>query len=220
MSNVYLGCPLYGPIEPETSIAIANCSRRGEKVTADVHASSLLALNFNHIWCNALNTRPHDYFAMIHGDVDPEAGWLDILIDEKERTGVDVLSVVLPIKDKRGVTSTSILDPPTGTTRLLSLEEIYTTLPRTFTIKDTATPDFVLGVNTGLWICDFASAWVEKVFFQINDRITCRDGIWMPQNLPEDWYFSAQCHDLGLTVAATTCVRALHYGRIGFQNYL
>src|SRR5262245_17498739 len=73
---------------------------------------SLLASNFNRIWCYALNLVHHgervDYFAMLHDDIDPEKYWLDKLIDELEAQELDLLSVVVPIKDRRGMTSTAL----------------------------------------------------------------------------------------------------------------
>src|SRR5689334_10761696 len=80
--------------------------------------------NFNSLWCKALNSRERDgwtHFAMIHSDVLPEEWWLDTLLVEMARAHADVLSVVLAIKDNRGVTSTALQDRETLYTHRLTM---------------------------------------------------------------------------------------------------
>ena len=51
---------------------------------------SLLACNFNKLWCAALNIVHRgerlDYFAMLHDDIGAEDGWLDKLIEDMWET--------------------------------------------------------------------------------------------------------------------------------------
>jgi hypothetical protein len=128
------------------------------------------------------------------------------------------MSTVIPIKDDRGLSSTGILRKETGAVRRLTMTEIHT-LPESFTIAQTDSPDQVLAVNTGLWVCDFTDEWVEKVTFTIRDGIQKgEDGLFRAAVMPEDWDFSAQCARLGLSVGATRKVVVDHYGRKAYRN--
>ena len=168
------------------------------------------------------------HFAMHHADIQAEVGWLDQLIDEMAVVQADVLSVVVPIKDEKGLTSTGLQDPKTCKIRRLTMREIFT-LPKTFNAKDCSqlgdtdnrqlTTDNYLMVNTGLWICDFTKPWVEEAFFEIRDKIIqLPDGRFAANVLPEDWNFSGWCANQGLKVFATRRVKSHHYGRARFSN--
>ena len=45
---------------------------------------------------------------MLHADVEPEEGWLDKAIEEMEARDLDLLGVVVPIKDLQGLTSIAL----------------------------------------------------------------------------------------------------------------
>lgn len=184
--------------------------------------SSLLAANMNCLWCWALNNARKggvDYFAMLHSDVEPEEFWLDKLIDELEAKRLDVLSVVVPIKDTVGVTSTALgkLDGDTWQVHArLTMKEVHR-LPETFTSADVGYP---LLLNTGCWVCRFDEAWARQVHFTINDRI-CFDAkkeIYFNQVEPEDWFISRLWNDIGLKTGATRKVRVGHRGAMVFGN--
>jgi SAM-dependent methyltransferase len=182
----------------------------------------LLAHNFNLLWCWALNDDRKervDYFAMQHADIEPQDLWLDVLIDEMEAKNLDVLGVVAPIKDVRGVTSIA-LDKTDGTTWRphcrLTMHEVMR-LPETFTSEDVGGHPILL--NTGLWVCRFDPAWTRKVRFTINDRIIVDpDGDFIPEVEPEDWYFSRLLHEQGLKVGCTRKVDLGHRGGMVFGN--
>lgn len=206
--------------------AVHRCSSGEHLIVKNLHApSSLLAYNFNRLWCQALNQSRReriDYFAMLHNDIEPEAGWLDVLVDELEARGLDVLSAVVPIKDRRGLTSTALARPDGNPWRVhtrLTMKEIFQ-LPETFTSDDVGYP---LLLNTGCWVCRFDESWASQVHFTINDRIDFdpdrADTPYVPQVESEDWYFSRRCHELGLKLGATRKVRLFHYGDIGFDNH-
>src|SRR4051812_48922453 len=115
-------------------------------IRVDDVGSSLLALNFNEMWARALNARSQGitHFVMLHADVVPHsATWVGQLRSIMDRHAASVLSVVLPIKDQRGLTTTGLYSP--GDPRLrrrLTLQEVYQQ-PPTFTHEH-------LLVNTGL----------------------------------------------------------------------
>lgn len=176
----------------------------------------------NGLWCWALNTNrktPVTYFAMQHTDIEPEEFWLDSLIDELEARKLDVLGVVAPIKDARGVTSTAMDRSDGNTWRVhgrLTMHEIWK-LPETFTSDDLGYP---LLLNTGLWVCKFKEEWARKIFFTVNDRIMVNPetGDYFAQIEPEDWFVSRLYHELGLKIGCTRKVRLEHRGSMAFTN--
>jgi precorrin-6B methylase 2 len=220
--SVALGMPGYGQLTPGAARGFYRCTR-----TMDLHLnyqeSSLLALNMNGLWCWALNIlrqgKPLTYFAMQHADIEPEEWWLDKLVQEMEAKELDVLGVVAPIKDTRGVTSIAMARPDGDTWKThgrLTMSEVCR-LPETFTSEDVG---YQLLINTGCWVCRFDEAWARKVHFTVNDRI-CFDeqkGVYFPQVESEDWFLSRLFHELGLKVGVTRKVELGHRGPMVFSN--
>lgn len=201
------------------------------RVHREYRQGSLLASNFNQLWCGALNFasegRQVDYFAMLHDDIGPEEYWLDHLIDEMEANDLDVLGVAVPIKDPRGLTSLA-LDRPGDTWMAagrLSMHDIYQ-LPETFTSEDIGAP---LLLNTGCWVCRFDMTWAPFVHFEINDRIVYNTALsrYQSQTEPEDWFFSRLLHEIGqgetshlrpLRIGATRKIAVAHRGECDCTN--
>jgi SAM-dependent methyltransferase len=220
---ICLGCPSSGQITDRAAAGLYRPSRRRDfDVRISCLGSSLATGNMNGLWAWALNTARKerlDYFAMIHTDIEPEEFWLDALIDELESHDLDVLGVVAPIKDQRGVTSTALARPDGDTWRVharLTMKEVHR-LPETFTSADVG---HQLLINTGLWVCRFREEWARKVFFTVNDRIAVDpvSGNYFAQTEPEDWFISRLYHELGLRVGATRKVRLEHRGTMAFTN--
>ncbi len=220
--RVFLAIPNYGCIHPETVASIMQASQQVQVFTRVGASCSLLAMSFNGFWCQALNARKElglTHFAMIHSDIEAEAGWLDKLLSEQQRVKADVLSAIIPIKSELGDTSTGIYDHYKKCVSRLSLERVHQ-LPQTFDITAVGDRGQALVVNTGLWICDFTKPWVEKVHFAILDHIVKEeDGQFQPRNFPEDWNFSIQCVGFGVKVFATRCVKIDHLGNAKYPNY-
>lgn len=235
-----LGMPGYGQTTASAGRAFWRASARPDRVACEVDGKltyrfqpgplawqyregSLLAANFNALWCQALNIRHKggrcDYFAMLHADVEPPDGWLDFLIEELESNELDVLGVVVPIKDRHGTTSIA-LDNDTGDTWSplcrLTMTEIFR-LPATFTSEDVGHP---LLLNTGCWVCKFDPKWARKVHFTVNDRIAFNlfSDEYEPQCEPEDWFFSRLCHEQKLRIGATRKVALAHMGSMRVRN--
>lgn len=128
---------------------------------------SLLARGFNGFLCEALNRRLAGenitHFVMLHDDVTPEDGWVDKLVREQLKTDYELLSVVVPIKDGNGLTSTAVSDPHDDFQpwRRLTLHEVLT-LPETFDITNIQPrpPGSVLLVNTGCFVLDLTAPWL------------------------------------------------------------
>jgi len=227
--KVFLAFPCYGLVHFE---AVEACYRACAQTPVAFYRSSdsRLPHNFNKLWCAALNSRQQhrwSHFAMLHSDVAPEAHWLDMLIDEQERLGVDVMAAVIPIKDSRGLTSTGVWNPETGQVRRLTMAEVMQ-LPETFTadeVADLLQPqqrvrvDMPLLVNSGCWVCRWNTFWPEKVVWRFVDEIwQSEDGRFQARTMSEDWDMSRQMAELDLKVAATRKVLVVHYGSEGWSN--
>lgn len=220
--HIFLGMPGYGEVTAGAARGLWRASRLPDhQIRHEYREGSLLAANFNGLWCSALNharIRPLDYFSMLHADVEPPDWWLDALIDELEARDLDVLGVVVPIKDPNGLTSLALDRPDRDPWRplcRLTMAEVNR-LPETFTSEDCGHP---LLLNTGMWVCRFDPAWVGKIHFEINDRIVQGpDGNYFAQVEPEDWFFSRLCHELGLKLGATRKIRVDHRGPTRFAN--
>ncbi len=223
--NVFLGVPCRGTVDKETTLALTQASR-DHTVKISLRSSSSLTLNFNSLWCEALNMKPRPaYFAMLHDDVAPVAqaeNWLDALIRELDRVGGDVLSLVLPIKDDRGFTSTAYWHPHTGRMKRLTMNEIAR-MPVTFSGMDIPdlNPHWYILPNTGLFVCRFGGwQWPERICFTMRDRITMdRNGNFTAHCFTEDWDFGVQCYNLDLKVFATRGIMATHRGQRDFVNF-
>lgn len=186
---------------------------QGERKTALAEGNvSLLAYNFNTFWADALNNRRETtHFLMLHSDVVPAPGFLDVLVREMERVRADVLSVVIPIKSKEGLTSTAVETDDRFRPRRLTMHEV-------FEREESFTEDGLL-VNTGLMLVDFRKPWVEKIQFTVNDAIRKKaDGTFEAVVEPEDWNFSRQVRTLGGALWATRKVQALHVGTTAYGN--
>jgi len=220
----FLGMPGYGQPTAGASQGFWLCSGGGLRVRRCYQSGSLLAQNFNALWCAALTLKgrdgePIEYFAMQHDDIEPEMHWLDKLVAEMEANNLDVLGVVSPIKDQNGLTSIALHDPDGDNWApkcRLTMREVCG-LPETFTSKDVGYP---LLLNTGLWVCRLNMDWADQVHFTINDRIVLdrKTGAYKAQVESEDWFFSRLLHELGLRVGCTRKVSLAHVGRMKFGN--
>lgn len=186
------------------------------KLDLDTFSGSLLPRNFNQGWCRALQEKAKNkmtHFLMIHADIAPVTeGWIDTLLTIMEVNNADVVSVVSPIKDDRGLTSTArdthVFFPQRYTTKEIGC------LPRSF--------DAEL-VNTGIMLVDFRKEWVTKINppFALTDRIFYdydNNNYPFPACVPEDWNFSREVRKLGCMLVATTEVEIIHYGLKGYSN--
>jgi hypothetical protein len=198
---------------------------------------SLLNYNFNKLFTIALNARkegPITHWAMQHDDVLPEVNWADRCIDEMDRVNADVMSVVLPIKDERGLTSTGARNRWDGDMLRLTMAEVHQKLPATFALEDLAAGGILkkidrgdhLLINTGLWVVRFDRPWVERFpGFRCHDEIRRKrvgddgSGEFEAICLSEDWSFSEWADDHGLRVFATTKIKAAHcHGEKQYPN--
>lgn len=217
--RVFLALP-HRSGEPKVPVGAIRTGQRAD-VRLRPGSTSLLPHCFNRLWCSALNDRASGltHWAMLHDDVWPADGWLDVLLAEFETTRADVLSVVVPMKDERGLTSTAVRNRETGLVRRLTLAEVQK-LPETFDAAGAGFPDHDLLVNTGCWICRLDVPWVEKVCFrELDDIHKDAAGRFHAVCLSEDWGFSLDCAKWGLKVLATRKVPVKHVGAYGFPSW-
>jgi hypothetical protein len=199
--------------------------------------SSILDHCFNRCWTTALNIRKKGitHFAMIHDDICPQYGWLDMLLREMERLQADIVSAVVRIKCDLGTTSTAVESDDPWYPRRLTMKEIDK-LPVTFGDDDVAGE---LLLNTGLWICDLRKPWVDNpgpMTFQTLSRIVEKDAGGRPlldcngepvyldegeleaQVRSEDWEFSREARRRGAKLFATKGIEVNHDGYKQFSN--
>ena len=193
---------------------------------------SLLAKSFNMLWAMALahaDKEQCEWFAMLHADIGPEAGWVDILVKEAIIHDADMVSAVIPMKSPKGLTSTGLDNPENEfePMRRMTMREVWQPeIPDTFTAADLGQTELALLVNTGCFVARTNRKWCRatdergflKSRFSIDDRIARIDGMWNVGVSPEDWQFSRMLHEAGAKVMATRKVKAVHYGETGYRN--
>jgi hypothetical protein len=228
-ASVFVALPSYATMVPHAleGLLLATEHARYKYLP---RSGSLIALMFNALWVTCLNSRdkePWTHFAMHHADIEAPPGWIDTLLSEMDRTGADVLSVVMAIKDSRGLTSTGVMRP-NGSIRRLTMTEVHDLCP-TFDVKDVKalltdeTEDLKLMVNTGLWIARLDRTWVDDFpGFHVIDTVKKHgdDGktTHKAHCLPEDWNASKWWAENGVKVMATRQVSSIHHGGAKFPN--
>jgi hypothetical protein len=221
--RVFLGMPGYGKQTSAAGRALWRACAPGTYIERQYAQGSLLACNFNKLWCEVL-TKVHqgerfDYFAMLHDDIGCEDFWLDKLIDELEAKQLDVLGVVVPIKDFRGMTSIALQHGQDNwnVDCRLSMHDVYE-LPETFTSADVGGMQLLL--NTGCWVIKWDQERCKQLHFEINDRIVFdrTNNCFRPEVESEDWFFSRLLNEMGFRIGATRKIAVKHEGDTEFVN--
>ncbi len=216
--RVYIGMPYYVSAAPEAVLAGSTYATQKNQALFMTLGGPFHCHNFNQLLNEAVNGRSQygwTHFAMLHSDVYPQSGWLDLLLDEMDRMKVDVLSVVIPQKMANGLTSTAALDLATLHTTRLTMQQV-SVLPTTFTSEDLVKinlPNHQLLISSGLWLSKIHQSWIDEVYFSAPSRRYKDDkGLWQSAVFSEDWNFSRQLAQLGVPYAATRCLEAIHLG--------
>jgi len=193
--------------------------------------------DFDILWTQALNASEEGkitHFAMLHLDIVPDSEngeiWLDTLIDEMDRLGLDMCSAISPLKDFRGLTSSGIGDPNDSWSpyRRICVRELDS-MPETFNAADLGYPDKPLLHNSGCWACDLRSTVFHQeaedgtcgAYFAFPERVyrNPATGRWMHARESEDWFFSRCLWRIGAKTAITQKVKLTHMGRAGYKNH-
>lgn len=196
--------------------------------------------DFNHLWASALNTFEDGeatHFAMLHSDIAPDKGWLDILLSEMDDNNAPLVSALVPIKDSRGLTSTGLGNAknPWGAHRRLTMREAlnlsatfgYRELKEFFSKTGCVPDESYLMFNTGCWAADLRREEFRAVnedgtlraWFDFPTRIARnKDGKWANDRESEDWFFSRKVCELGLKALVTRKVQLVHEGEMYYDN--
>lgn len=211
--KTYLAIPNCGWVEQEVVKTITNASRN--PLTFCTRPSSMLTDNFNELWCEFMN-KDYTHFAMLHADISAENYWVDKLLTIMEEKQADIVSVVMPIKDNTGDTSTAFLPDGETKVRRLTLKEIRG-LPETFCASDVGLGTLL--VNTGLWLAK-KGEWCQKFkgFHAISE--VYMEEKWKARRISEDWLFSMEAKELGAKIYANRSISATHIGRQGWRNFI
>ncbi len=217
MASIFLGIPTYLDRIEHSGVMFAVLHATQEHTLGATATSAFACHGFNQLWLQALEARAQGFthFCMLHSDVVPEDGFIDKLMSIMSITRADVLSVVIPIKDEKGLTSTALDEPvgdwdPKWRKRRLAMKEVFD-LEATFTHPR-------LLVNTGLMLVDITKPWVEKIHFHFDDAIIEHHGKRVAVFSPEDWNFSMDARAVGASLFATRAVRVQHAGKSNFSN--
>ncbi len=199
----------YHPTKKESPIRVSMNDAGGPEVLC----------NHNVLWGMAVDKYEAgeiDAFALIHADIGAEPGWLSILEDERQKINADVISAVVPIKDDRGLTSTSVDD--TGDPwlwRRITFTDIHK-MPKTFTDADCGGP---LCLNTGLMLVKFGPWVLKETDGCLDIRFRFEHAVRKEANgkrrvlfKPDDWLLSRDFRAAGLKLAATRVVQLNHCG--------
>ena len=194
------------------------------KCEVNFYNSSMLTGGFNTLWCDALNKKA-DYFLMAHADINPTSRpWIKPLINELKAHEADAISVVSPIKDERGFTSTALTSKGDSNQRRLTIRECFQ-LPETFGKHEVAklfglkATNSQLLINTGLLLVDLKKhrKKMEKLLFRVRNEVEKdKNGNYSAWQWSEDWYWSRDASALGLKLLAT---RKIQIGHIGVNNF-
>lgn len=247
-AQTFIGIPHIHNVEWGTAKGIlVECSEKPHLITVNDHATSLLAWGFNHLWCDALNTKvdypeghgvkkcKYTYWLLNHADISFRTPWfLDKLINEMNKGGWDGLHVPMAIKDERGLTSTGIGngDDEWGRIRRITSEEL-SKLPPTFGLDEAVEvckktghvpKNPVFCPNTGCLLVKMDESWAwDFPGFTIRDRLQTRvdeNGQMhrTPQVRPEDWDFGFWMQQHGLKVGGCRKVKTDHHCNGSFAN--
>ncbi len=216
---VFVAVPAYDAIEPRALDGLS-CAANRVHWYRKVECTSLLPHTFNLLWCACLNNRSlgFTHFAMHHADIESPPDWLDVLYDEMEFVQADVLGVVVPIKDQRGLTSCGVRQR-WGSIRRFTMREIVD-MPLTFSASHIGLVEGEeLMMNTGLWLCRLG-AWADAFpgFAILSGVHADPDGTKRAKVLSEDWHFSSWLAQQGLRVFLTRKVAVKHYGKSAYAN--
>ena len=214
--KTFIGIPSHnGQVYGDIISSIADALITGEPIGLAHQPFSLLARNFNDLLALAINRKDYTHFLLLHSDIVPQSGWLKKLHEIMEEKKCDILSVVSPIKNQKGYTSTAMhvsgKTPEEFLARRLTMKEIAD-LPETFTADN-------LLVNSGCLLIDLRAPWVGKVWFEIQDStVKNKDGNYKAVGISEDWLFSMRAAEAGAKIYATRAVKIFHVGTHAFSN--
>lgn len=254
MYRILLGVPSSGQLSTTSAQAsyLASLHHKVDRID-----SSISGPNYNACLVSALNACEDGHYthhAQIHADIavvekkDPcpdcrgekcencaHTGervlkrWLDVLVEEMDKTGCDFISVPMAIKDHRQVTSCGIGHPENRWSpfRRFTTKELLA-MPKTFTAADVGYGDKFLLHNHALCLWDMRKPiWWQtdhtgciRAMFNFEERIARNPvtGKWTRSQDSEDWAFSRRLWELGAKTCITSRIVTDHHGAISYSN--
>ncbi len=231
MIRVALSMPLYanGLINQAAASAFYGyclAPDQGIEVATRLHShTSAAQLAYDTTWAAAINLYNEGeitHFCRLDCDVVPtHHNWLGVLIGELKKHDADIMSAVVPLKDERGFTSTSVDD--TGdkwNPRIITMTEVMDR-PETFT-------DPRILVNTGLYVVDLSKPWVHAMnedgslacsHHMRNKIVQGASGRWEPRMRSEDWELSRDMRKIGATRQYATRKVHLFHEQPQYRNW-
>lgn len=213
--SVYVGIACYGNVMHQEILGKFIKASKTHGVVSHYLAQSysILPRNFNKLLCQALNLRDKGvtHFLLWHSDILPQEDfYVDKMLQLMDKHDADILSVIVPLKDQTGITSTALVNPddhykPIRYT-LKQLMDKRNNIPATFTHPD-------ILVNSGFMLIDITNPWIEEIAFDFEEVIEKnKDGQFEAKGLSEDWHFSHLAKDLGAKIFATREIPVVHVG--------
>ena len=219
-TKILLGIPCYGN-QINSGIVSSIFKASKGKIDIRMNDSSFLTLNFNQLLAGAYNGE-FTHFVMLHSDIEVlTAEWADKMIEIMQQYDFSVLSVVSPIKDKSGGTSTALDAPdPTKILHRLTMMEVATQLPLTFSPQDTLSVfnNDKLLINTGVMCINLSRIDPTQCYFDIENIIVKKNGKFVAESFSEDWNFSRMLMQYGIKYGATRAISIKHFGNMVWDN--
>jgi hypothetical protein len=208
-----------GPIYRSHKLALPQTAQQADEIFPAPIAGSLLPRVFNESLGQAVS-RGFNIFVMMHADIGAEPGWLTKILAVQSMSDADVVSVVVPLKDKRALTSTAV-HTSEEQYRKLSLDECRNKCQPVFGVDDPYLKSVCathLLVNTGLFCMRLDRPWLRKWSgFRIVSGIEWQGDKLRVGTVSEDWDMSERLHDLQCRIVATTTIKVQHIGAESYE---
>ena len=234
--KVFLGVPVHkGETSASTCSSVIQASSCSYTVQFQILGLSLLAKNFNILFCNAWR-KNFDYFALLHSDIgvqQPATGtsWVESMIRRMIDLKAAVVAAVPPIKSPAGHTSTA-LELEAGNPynmRRMTVREMHE-LPYDIISREDLCAKFgvsndragALLINTGCLVMDLRNYdWCGAQWpgFNIYDKIVWNTSR-RPESytVPEDWALSRWLHIQKWPYYALRDIGIHHFGHVDYNN--
>lgn len=238
MAKIFIGVPIHGGSvsAPTANSIVSAASGLQHEIQFQIVGLSLLARGFNTLFCSAYK-RDFDYFILLHSDIGvysniPGTSWADILVNRLRQLEMASVSVVSPIKNEQGVTSTALQlhkNNPYGMRRI-TVKELEKLPPQCILKEDVCklfnVPQEEAGpllINTGVLCMDLKNVdWFGLRWpgFHIEDCIAWnKQGVPDPYTTPEDWNLSRWLDRKKLSYCAISDLQINHLGSKSFTNF-
>ncbi len=228
--RVLIGSPSGGTISTATARALRHPAAQYDYTLLESESS---CGNFNKLWVQFLMhglRGDYTHAVMVHADLNfgaDQPPFVDVLMQNMQHCGAEVLAAAIPFKDARGLVTTGVAAPddPWEPLRRLTIRELAK-LPDNFGAAELGYPGLPLLVNHGAILFDLRSPkWYAgrpngraACYFEFREEVCWRNGIPQYRAASEDWVISRMFWQAGLDVQATKALRVVHLGQFAFPS--